>query len=717
MGLVGSETVPSDSGAATFDVRRARPTILLASVAALALGVGTASAQDADNQDTANQAAAQDTGDSATAQSAPLIPAGMATALDRITVVSRTGESAIEQMASVSNVDQEQLERRMATTTEDIFFGVPGVAVQTSSQRIRSSINIRGLQDAGRVTVLIDGARQNFEIMGHQSQSLLFVEPELLQQVDVIRGPVANTYGSGAIGGVVAFETKDASDFLRDGETWAGSNTLRYETNGSGWTNSTTGAFRFSEAADIIANIVWRDYGEYKDGDGNRVSGTGFDMLSGLAKATLRPTENSELKLGWMGSKDSWSSAGDTEDFDVKQNSFTARYNVTDDEEKWLDLHINTSFNKVDLDEEVTATGEETNYGLETYGVDIWNTSRFDTGQFSHEVTYGGDFLLDDVVNQTESGGSDLFNPSGKRQIWGAYIQDKVTYEWLEVIGGLRYDSYSLEGDEVDNSDDHLSPRISVGVSPFTNEALSGLQFYGTYAEGFRSPTVAETLISGLHPFPPFTFLPNPDLQPETAETWEFGVNYELDGLYAADDSLRLKAAYFHNDVDDYISFVPTDTGCDNPFWGCFQNQNFAKAKIEGFELESFYEAYWGFLGLSASVIDGYTVDNGGVEDDLSTIPSAQVTGQLGLRFLENRLLVGTEVQYNAAPKGNEIAEDFTLVNVFAQYNVNDNFKLDFRVDNLFDVAYVNPLSDPAGGVLYEPGITAKLGATMRFGG
>jgi hemoglobin/transferrin/lactoferrin receptor protein len=717
MGLVGCGIASSDNdGSVAIYERKARSRLLLASVAALALGVGTASAQDSGNPNTADQAPAQDA--SNPAATTPLIPAGVATALDRITVVSRTGESAIEQMASVSNVDQDQLERRMATTTDDIFFGVPGVAVQSSSQRVRSSINIRGLQDAGRVTVLIDGARQYFELMGHQSQSLLFVEPELLQQVDVIRGPVANTYGSGAIGGVVAFETKDASDFLRDGETWAGSNTLRYETNGSGWTNSTTGAFRFSEAADIIANIVWRDYGEYKDGDGDRVSGTGFDMLSGLAKATLRPTENSELKLGWMGSKDSWSSVGNTEDFDVQQNSFTARYNVTDDEEKWLDLHINTSFNKVDLDEKVVATGDETNYGLDTYGVDIWNTSRFDTGQLSHEVTYGGDFLLDDVVNQTASGGSDLFNPSGERQIWGAYIQDKVTYEWLEVIGGLRYDNYSLEGDEVDNSDDHLSPRISVGVSPFTNEVLSGLQFYGTYAEGFRSPTVAETLISGLHPFPPFTFLPNPDLKPETAETWEFGVNYELDGLFNADDSLRLKAAYFHNDVDDYISFVTIMPGptCSS-FLFCSQNQNFAKAKIEGVELESFYDAYWGFLGLSASVIDGHTVDNSGVEDDLDTIPSAQVTGQLGLRFLENRLLVGTEVQYNAAPKGNEIAEDFTLVNVFAQYNVNDNFKIDFRVDNLFDVAYVNPLSDPAGGVLYEPGITAKLGATMRFGG
>lgn len=645
------------------------------------------------------------------------------TQLDKITIVSRTGETAIEQMASVSHIDQEQLERRMSATIGDTFFGVPGVAVQTGSQRVRSSINIRGLQDAGRVIVLVDGARQNLQITGHQAQSMLFVDPDLMQQVDVIRGPVANTFGSGAIGGVVAFETKDAGDFLKAEETWAASNSLRYESNGTGWTNSTIGAVRFSEAADILANIVWRDYGDYKDGNGNRIADTGFEALGGLAKATFRPTDNSELKLGWIGSDDSWSNRGTAPyfigyDYQTKQNTFTGRYNVTDDEKKWVDLHINTSFNQVDYSKTRQSNALETTYDLKTYGLDIWNTSRLETGQVSHEITYGGDIVQDDILNTTSTGGIDFYNPSGDRRIWGAYVQDKVTYDWLEVIGGVRYDSYSLTGQDIDNTGDRLSPRITVGVSPFTNESLSGLQFYGTYAEGYRAPTISEALISGIHPNPPFPFLPNPDLKPETAKTWEFGVNYQLDGVFAADDNLRLKAAYFHNDVEDYIGFIGImgAPACPPPF-GCQQSANYANAKLEGFELESLYDAGWGFAGLSASTVTGYKTDYDGARTDLTTVPSAQVTAQLGLRFLEERLLVGSEVQYNAAPKGNVYADDYTLVNAFAQYNVNDNFKVDFRADNLFDVAYVNPLSDTSSGPLYEPGVTLKLGATLRFGG
>ncbi|TIT70107.1 MAG: TonB-dependent receptor, partial [Mesorhizobium sp.] len=159
-----------------------------------------------------------------------------ATLLDKILVLSRTGETAIQSLASASHVDREQLDRRMATTSNEMLLGVPGVTVQADARRVSSSINIRGLQDFGRVAVIIDGARQDFQRSDHGTQSTFYVDPELIKSVDVIRGPVANTYGSGAIGGVVFFDTKDAEDFLKPEESWASALTGRYESNGKGWT-------------------------------------------------------------------------------------------------------------------------------------------------------------------------------------------------------------------------------------------------------------------------------------------------------------------------------------------------------------------------------------------------------------------------------------------------------------------------------------------------
>ncbi|MER9135183.1 TonB-dependent hemoglobin/transferrin/lactoferrin family receptor [Mesorhizobium sp. M0830] len=707
---------------------------LLASVAAIALSAQLANAQ---------QAADQKTDQTKKADEEQAAPAG-ATLLDQILVISRTGETAIESLASASHIDQEQLDRRMATTPNEMLLGVPGVAAQADARRVSTSINIRGLQDFGRVAVIVDGARQNFQRSDHGTQSTFYIDPELVKSVDVIRGPVANTYGSGAIGGVVFFDTKDATDFLKPDETWAGSVTGRYESNGKGWTTSASGAYRLNENWDALGNIVYRDYDDYKDGGGDTVKGTGFDVLSGLLKTTIRPTDNSELKLSWVGSSDGWteiSGGMPVNDVDLKSNTFTARYNITDEDKSWLDLHINTSYNKTNLDltslvpqnrfDPVTGlpvvlpAGSQSTFDVGTTGIDIWNTSRFETGGIAHELTYGGDWAGDNVKTGGAAGGDSFYTPSGKRNVSGAYVQDKLTWDWLEVIAGLRYDSYRLRDDTHDISGDRVSPRITVGVSPFETPSLAGLQFYGTYAEGYRSPSITETLISGNHPAGvSFPFLPNPNLRPETGKTTEFGINYKQNDIIEAGDAFRLKAAYFNNDVDDYIDGVtlsPFDPTSGCPFGPgipiCFQYQNFAKAKINGFEMEGVYDAAWGYAGLSASIINGHTISYEGDRADLATIPSSQVTAQLGLRFLEDKLTVGGEVQYNGKPKGNAVARNYTLVNAFASYQATNNLKVDFRADNLFDVKYANPLNGSTTVAVYEPGITLKVAATMRFGG
>src|SRR5690606_40939425 len=66
--------------------------------------------------------------------------------------------------------------------------------------------------------VLVEGARQNFQRSGHGANGAFYLEPEMLKSVDVTRGPTSTIYGSGAIGGVVAFELLDADDILMPGE-------------------------------------------------------------------------------------------------------------------------------------------------------------------------------------------------------------------------------------------------------------------------------------------------------------------------------------------------------------------------------------------------------------------------------------------------------------------------------------------------------------------
>ncbi|MEJ8572602.1 TonB-dependent hemoglobin/transferrin/lactoferrin family receptor [Microbaculum marinum] len=676
--------------------------------------------------------------------------------LQEITVVpSKTEQEAVDALASVSVVTQSELQILQPTNIQDIFFGMPNVEVGVSqdASHVGGSFNIRGLQDFGRVAVILDGARNNFQRNDHGASSTVWIESEMIEEVTVVRGPVSNLYGSGAIGGVVVFETKSASDFLKPDERMAGQIKGRYETNGDGWTAAATGAARFSDQFDVIGNVVYRTADDYTDGDGNVVPFSSYDVLGGLAKAQYRPTDDQEITLGWIGNRDDWYEAGTVQDVTLQENTFTGKYTYAPIENQWIDFTASGYY--VDTDQSQTALVSSTRFNpttgmpvfvpagsvreftLGTGGFDLWNSSTFETGAFQHVMTVGGDWFRDNAETYDPLGGASVYNPSGVRVAYGAYIQDQINYSnWLEIIGALRYDGYSLTGNGVDTSSDRVSPRLSVGVKPFEESFLYGVQFYGSYAEGYRSPSIIETLMTGLHPAGvAFPFLPNPNLVPETAKTWEIGLNFKRDNILSQGDGVRMKAAWFHNDVDDYIGLEylsPFTPGSGCPFiplpWSipiCAQYQNIDQVEIQGFEFEAVYDTGWLFAGLQAASIQGQDLSTF-PSTPLYTIPPNQVTGRLGFRMLDESLVFGGEVQkvmpYHSlsftptAAYIPTIVDGYTLVNLFASWEANENLRFDVRLENLFDVNYGNYLNVAAGSDLFEQGFNAKFAATLRFG-
>jgi hemoglobin/transferrin/lactoferrin receptor protein len=66
---------------------------------------------------------------------------------------------------------------------------------------------------------------------------------------------------------------------------------------------------------------------------------------------------------------------------------------------------------------------------IDTDGFDLHNTSRFATGAFGHALSVGGDGTLDKVETTDNAGGYvTMLTPSGTRSLYGAYIQDEVSY-------------------------------------------------------------------------------------------------------------------------------------------------------------------------------------------------------------------------------------------------------------------------------------------------
>ncbi len=114
--------------------------------------------------------------------------------LDTVEVTStKTEEKAIDSLAAVSTVRQEQTEALQPNRISDMFFSVPGIWFNRvfGTDPAATAINIRGLQDFGRVAVIVDGARQNYARNGHQGPGTFYLDTELLAAVDVVRGPVS----------------------------------------------------------------------------------------------------------------------------------------------------------------------------------------------------------------------------------------------------------------------------------------------------------------------------------------------------------------------------------------------------------------------------------------------------------------------------------------------------------------------------------------------
>lgn len=674
--------------------------------------------------------------------------------LDPITVVAtKTPETTTQALAAVSSIRQEQINQFMPGRISNIFSGMPGVWFQERGDDQGTAISIRGLQDFGRVAVLIDGARQNFQRTGHNADGLFYFEPELLAAVDVARGPVANIYGSGAIGGVVAMRTKDVDDVLKPGQRFGVATHGMLGTNQARGLASAFGAARINPNVDAFIGGTWRKHENYEAGNGTTVLNSQYQTQTGIGKLTFRPAAGHEVKLGgtvyetnFFNGTPNATKTATVYDTRVQNEIATARWKYSRPEDRLFDFDGNVYWTQTDsrqtkvqgVNSSISGLlGRTRTFNIETVGTDVNNTSRFDTGPVRHTMTYGGDWFRDRVNVTDPTGTGDLFTPNGERNVGGGFVQLRSQYAaWLESIVAARYDTFDLSGGTTSSSGDRLSPKVTIGVTP-----VPWFTIYGTYAEGYRAPAITEAFVAGAHPFAGpgsnFTFLSNPSLKPEVGKTIEGGTNIRVDNFATAGDALRIKANVYRNDVDDFIELTQVNFGTAGvggticpvsvpPGANCLQYQNIEGAKLHGAEFEGAYDAGTHFLSLVYSYTKGTNRANG---NPLLKIPPQKVVGTVGGRFLERRITTLVRWTWVDAKDLSEIPPGTTAILPTSAYNVVDFYASfapsadvlwEFGIDNLFNKNYARYLdmttTSAAVSRSLSPGLTVKGGLRVFFG-
>ncbi|TNE63694.1 MAG: TonB-dependent hemoglobin/transferrin/lactoferrin family receptor [Alphaproteobacteria bacterium] len=653
-----------------------------------------------------------------------LAPAAQAETLDsdlpeEITVTAtKSPSSAFEHPGSVSVLTKEEIDDFVASSISDLFETMPGVVFSGGPRRNGEMPVVRGLEGEG-VLVMFDGVRQSF-VSGHDGR--FFIEPDLLKAAEVVRGSGSALYGSGALGGVIAFETVDAADLLEEGDTFG----LRLkggyqDVNGEWMTGATLFGRTDDGRLDGVASLSYRNSGDIALGSDASLQ-SDDKLASGLVKTSFKLSDAFSGDLAWLHySNDAYepnnaqgSSTGDMANKTTDSDTYRIGLNFAPKDNNWIDARLTAFKNDVKVEKDFDDSDRVSTRTVDSYGIVIDNRSRFDLGAASSLVfTYGAEYYEDEQVgrdNQSDDGSLGGV-PDATAKTTGLFLQADLSTETalgrFNLIPAVRYDSFkNHSADGTLDTDDHAtSPKVALAWHP-----ARWLMLFGSYSEAFRAPSFNELFADGTHfviPLGPGVeapnyFVPNLDLKPEQSESWEWGAGVTFENLLVDGDRFAAKGSYFKSDVTNLIDlavdfefspscFVPSiPLPCTA---GTSHNANTTNARLDGFELEATYSGSRFQLGAGYSTIDGINKDTGDYVGILSpnrldlnaAVKLPEIDSQIGARAQ----FAGTFDKVNDTADERDSYEKFDLYFVWApREGALKGFRVDLAANNLFDTDY-----------------------------
>ena len=669
---------------------------------------------------------------------------------DQIVVTATRTPLQIEDApATITVIDDEQIADELATDIKDLVRYEPGVSVRRAPARFGAALGatgrarnedfiIRGI-GGNRVLIQVDGIRspQGFSFGAQDAGRGGYTDVSLVKSVEILRGPASALYGSDGLAGAISFTTSDPVDLVEAGQRFGGFARASYSSADEEFTETAAIAGLFGDLSAMLS-YTRRDFHELEnagevdglgsgrtlpnpqDGTSNaflgklvwdtgahrvRLSGeyleteVATDVLSGQGPAflfgpfpswivddltALDTTERGRVSLDWT-----YVGEG------AIDYAHAAAYYQTGEDVQFTDEDRSPVSATPRPDRERLNTFEN-----EVYGFSAEARSVFGSDAFRTTLAFGGDASWtrqEGLRDGTEPPFGEVFPtrafPATDFMLGGVFLATEFTFldGAVTLFPALRYDFYDL--DPTDDpllpdfagsaqSDDRLSPKLGVTV-----KLADDVLLYGNYAQGFRAPTpyqvnnFFENLAYG------YTSLPNPDLGPETSESWEAGIKFST-------EAVSLQIAAFTADYDDFISqqvvggsFTPMDPAQ-------YQFVNYDAVEIEGVEAKASFRMENGFYSRFAiAYADGDILSPGAAPRPLDTIDPLNLVVGIGYREPQGRFggeLIATHHARKPLDEtdGGYRPDAFTILDATAFFAVTDALKLRAGIFNIFDEKY-----------------------------
>lgn len=541
---------------------------------------------------------------------------------------SRYEQKVTEAPASVSIVTAEDIQRYGYRTLADILAGVSNFYI--SYDRNYHYVGSRGFLRPGdyntRYLLIVDGHRLNDSIYNQASIGTDFpVDIDLIERVEVIRGPSSSLYGTNAFLGVINILTRKGRQI--DGAEISGAAGSQHNYQGR-----VTFGSRFEEANSefLVSGTKYRSrgkeelyYPEFND------SATNYGIVRGCDGDSFG---NAFLKAGWgyLNLQGVYGSRAKDIPTAPWGTAFGGAGTKTVDDRGYIDLSLDKTFaglaflarlyyDRYRYDGEYffpTYLNKDRAIG-ESWGSEIKLTKTiFD----KHKLTAGAEYIdnfRQDQSTWNENPHVDFLNDNRSSYQWAAYLQDEITLLPALLLNlGVRYDYYDTFGSTT-------NPRLALIYSPRETTHIKLI-----YGEAFRAPNVYELYYNDGN----VSSKANPNLQPEKIATSEVVLEQYLP------QGFKFSGSLFHNRIKDLI-VQRTD-----PSDGLTIFQNVDEVETTGIGLEM--EKRWG-SGIRGQIAYTYQ-DSENKTDGSAPVGSPRHLVKLHLQvpFFNERLVFALEELY-----------------------------------------------------------------------
>jgi vitamin B12 transporter len=628
-----------------------------------------------------------------------------------VVTATRVPTPVVDIPAGVSVIDRQIIEERGYTTLTDALSAIPGLRVsQSGGAGGNASVFVRGT-NSNAVLVLRDGMPLNDA--SDSSGAFNFGVDTLadVERIEIIRGPMAALYGSGAIGGVINLISRQGHEqgLHISGELAGG---YPKQIQGNIVASGIEGPFDYAAIVELQAQRGY-DVTPQRESIYTGVP-DGFRAMVGTLNLGYTPIDGTRLSLFLRARRSvfGFNALGDPT-FDNANStgysdSLLGRIGVTSklfggtyETSIFLgrlqdDRHYTESLNPLDPN----LASNDSRY--HAYRTDLqWNNTvhlsdLLDVPMLSStDLTFGYEHIADEAkIRVNSSSGGFGFQQNAK-----AYMYTDALHAGLQTTLWQRLTFTSQVRQDWVAANAPTTWRLGAVLD--VPEVAT--RFKAAYGTAFRAPSLFDR-----YGVDSFGYIGNPNLKPESAQGWEIGFTTTLDA-FARKDFVSFGVTYFNEQVQNLIvaQFVPVDTAV-----------NVGSAHLQGIETQlTLRPAGWFALDASYTFTDAQNADTGSRllrrPQNTASI-DARITPLPGLTIAPELLLTGAFQDFLVDNGGNATGTIVSsphglIANLNVTYDVVPRVQLFGTGRNLFNSRFepVNGYQTP--GVSFLAGVRVKL--------